>query len=255
MTDQPIPLACLPVAVEDRQRSFYYRPTSRSDSRIIRHIFNRRDYELRHFRHYRALRKHYDRVVAKGRTPLIVDAGANIGASVVWYHLNFGHAHIVALEPEKRNCHVLRRNCTGLDCEIVEGGIASRDGEMFLQDPDKRDWSFRVGSEGGKYPVPVFAANALVKDRIAKGFVPFIFKIDIEGGEAELFSQDTDWASLFPVLAIEIHDWMMPGASISKKFLEVISRLDCDLCLCRENLMVFNYKLFKRRRKNPKPSV
>jgi hypothetical protein len=53
---------------------------------------------------------------------------------------------------------------------------------------------------------------------------PFIVKIDIEGFEDDLFSRNTDWVDLFPVLIIELHDWMLPGARVTQKFLADIAK-------------------------------
>jgi FkbM family methyltransferase len=38
-----------------------------------------------------------------GQTPLILDLGANIGASAVWFAVRYPAAHIVAFEPHPDN--------------------------------------------------------------------------------------------------------------------------------------------------------
>ena len=37
---------------------------------------------------------------------------------------------------------------------------------------------------------------------------PFILKIDIEGSEGKLFEVDIDIISRFPIIVVELHDWM-----------------------------------------------
>ncbi len=68
------------------------------------------------------------------------------------------------------------------------------------------------------------------------GYFPFIVKIDIEGFESELFSGNTDWINEFPVLIIEMHDWLFPGQRTSTNFLKTISQLDRDFVYLGENV-------------------
>ena len=37
-----------------------------------------------------------------------------------------------------------------------------------------------------------------------------LIKIDIEGGESELFEKNIEWIEKFPLIIIELHDWMLP---------------------------------------------
>ena len=62
-----------------------------------------------------------------------------------------------------------------------------------------------------------------------------IAKIDIEGAETELFSQSTVWIDHFPLVIVELHDWMMPGQARSRAFLQAISSRDRDFVQIREN--------------------
>ena len=68
------------------------------------------------------------------------------------------------------------------------------------------------------------------------GYRPFIVKIDIEGFESDLFAENTDWVNDFPVLIIEMHDWLFPGQRTSSNFLKTIARLDRDFVYLGENV-------------------
>lgn len=48
--------------------------------------------------------------------------------------------------------------------------------------------------------------------------VPFIAKIDVEGFEKDLFSNNTEWLADVFVVHIEPRDWMLPGAGSSFTF-------------------------------------
>jgi len=226
-------------------RPFYYRADSAADRAVIQQIFQNGDYRLSNFSLSEALLRVYLSLTASGRTPLIVDAGANIGASVVYFAGIFPKCRILAIEPEKNNCEVLRRNCAGLNVELLEGGVGSTAGSLYLNDSKNGDWSFRLDTHG-EYPVPVFAAASIVADETARGVPPFIFKIDIEGGEDDLFRDNTSWVRRFPLLIIELHDWRFPGTANSRNFLRTISSHNFDFVFRGENAFCFNNDLLSR---------
>jgi len=173
------------------------------------------------------------------RVALILDAGANIGASAVYFSGLFPNSKLLAIEPERNNCLLLKKNCEGLNVSLLEGGIGCKGSRMFLHDPGISDWGFRL-QDHGDYQVPVFGAADLIREQIGQGLAPFIFKIDIEGGEAELFRENTDWLREFPLLIIELHDWMFPGRSISRNFLRAVSSFNFDFVYKGENVFCFN---------------
>lgn len=69
-----------------------------------------------------------------------------------------------------------------------------------------------------------------------RGFEPYIAKIDIEGGEEALFSCDTEWVDRFPLLIIELHDWLLPRSGSSRNFLSCVARRDRDFVYLGENV-------------------
>src|ERR1051325_10671266 len=65
-------------------RAFHHRG-SPADQGAIRQLFVEQQYSLRRLARGAELLRSYDAIAAAGRAPLIVDAGANIGASAVWF--------------------------------------------------------------------------------------------------------------------------------------------------------------------------
>jgi FkbM family methyltransferase len=230
------------VQLNNENRTFFVRSDSPGDRGVIKQIFQKRDYDLSKFAQRANLADYYAALVNSGKKQLIIDAGANIGASVLYFLGAFPQSKILAIEPEKNNCQLLRKNCEGLNVSVLEGGIGCKNGFMFLTDPGYSDWGFRLG-EHGDYQVPVYGAEDLVVEQIGKGFSPFIFKIDIEGGEAEMFKENTTWIRHFPLLIIELHDWLLPGKSNSQNFLRAISSFNFDFVYRGENVFCFNNDL------------
>jgi FkbM family methyltransferase len=243
---RPHRLMRLPLKTRAGLRSFSVRWNSHADLGVYYQVFINKDYDLSRFALGQRIVDSYESFLAKGQQPLIIDAGANIGASAVWFATSFPKSKIVAIEPAPGNCELLRRNCAGFDCELFEGGISSDDGTMYLSDPGCGDWGFRVVEEGS-IEVPVFSASKLIDSQTRKSIVPFIFKIDIEGGEDHLFRANTDWIDKFPLLIVELHDYMLPGGARSKGFFACLSKCDFDVVPHGENVFCFNNRLLSGR--------
>jgi len=94
----------------------------------------------------------------------------------------------------------------------------------------------------------MFAADELILEQVNQGLEPFIFKIDIEGGESELFKERTTWMQRFPLIIIELHDWLFPGTSNSRNFLREVSNMNVDFVFRGENVFCFNNDLLSPHR-------
>jgi FkbM family methyltransferase len=228
------------------RRTFHVRYRSRGDLGVYYQIFVNRDYDLTHFPQARQLGSFYDALVKENKRPLIIDAGSNIGASIVWFAARYPLSKIAAIEPNKKNCQLLIRNCSGIDYQLFAGGIGSVDGVMYLEDPGFSDWGFRV-AEAGAEEVRIFSAKKLVHSLANESTVPFIMKVDIEGGERYLFKRDVEWVNRFPLLIVELHDYMLPGISASNNFLKCISSFNFDFVIRGENVFCFNNEILANR--------
>lgn len=222
---------CITLNMSDGgSRPFYHRGT-RADLGVLAQMFKNQDYSLQRLRRGGELE-------AAGRAlarPLILDGGANIGASVCWFARSFPASHIVAFEPDPANFDLLRRNTEGLNVELHQAAIGARDGKVDLVDPGEGEWGYRTaGAADGS--VPLVSISRVVAEKCAAGFAPFIAKIDIEGGEADLFAPPTDWVDRFPLMMVELHDWLMPGQGTSRTFLQCIAARDRDFVHIGENI-------------------
>jgi FkbM family methyltransferase len=198
---------------------------SEADVGVVYQVFNCRDYDLTRLKRYPEIQRYYE----QAKAPLIVDAGANIGASAVWFAQTYPRASVTAIEPHAGNFELLNKNTAGLSVKNLRGAIASKPGSIRLFDPGEGEWGFRTGGKGeGLGEVPAFTVDQLVRDD------PFILKIDIEGGEADLFEGEA--FAMFPVLIIELHDWLMPRGGTSKSFLAWHASQDRDFVHIGENV-------------------
>lgn len=183
------------------------------------------------------------RFLTAGQIPLIIDAGANIGAGTLYLADTWPQAQVVAIEPHSANLELLRNNTSGLSqVTCIHAALACHSGEMLLVDPGIGHWGLQA------VPANQILAGAIVRDRIpAVGMqdlmqqqpsdrTTFLCKIDIEGGERDLFSDETSWIDRFMLLVIELHDGLMPRQGISRSFLQAIAKRDRDFVYLGENI-------------------
>lgn len=143
----------------------------------------------------------------------ILDIGANIGLSALYFHNRFPEARILALEPSKANSKQLHRNTKDIPAITpVEAALWSRVEPVVIKNPTSVAWAFQVEQASAESTaVPGFTIRHLMDtygiDRID------LLKIDIEGAERFVFEADTSWLSNVRVMAVELHDELTDGCS------------------------------------------
>ena len=233
------------------QRKFVFRADSVGDTGVVNQIFRHADYQIHPDARFQSLVQYAITQSAAGKRPLVIDAGANIGASSVYFALQYPTGRVVAVEPEKGNAELLRRNSEGLDITVREAALGAEPGSAFLSDPGHSDWGFRVTESGsapggpGCQPVSMVSVPELLAEADSQQFFPLVCKIDIEGGEAALFAKNTAWVDRFALIIIELHDWLFPGEGNSRNFLRAIAGNDFDFLYRGENAFCFNNRLLR----------
>ena len=226
-------------------RDFWYRPNS-SDVPTLQQIFVRNDYNLEHLARYAELKAHYERKSAQGKHALIVDGGANIGAASVAFSLGWPGSRITAIEPDQDNFELLTNNTSGLSVTCIQGALAASPGKAKVVDTGLGEWAYQTrrvtdaATEGDA--VPYVTVNEIYRNN-AKDCFPFIVKIDIEGAEADVFSANTDWVAVTPLIIVEPHDWLMPKGGTSRSFLRCIADQDRDFLIMGENICSISNQL------------
>jgi FkbM family methyltransferase len=225
---------------EERVEADVYLREGTSDWFTFKQIFLDEDYDLRPLSRYRELKALYASIASKG-TPLIVDLGGNIGMSALYFGLVWPKARVVAVEPDEGNFKALSRNMAARPgLEAIHAGISSRPTRLSLSNRAAGENAVRTGpADGGASTAVVEGITVpqiLDKHAGPGGSEPFILKIDIEGAEADLFSSNVEWIDRFPLIIIELHDWLYPGERTSSNFLRAISQLDRDFLHIGENI-------------------
>lgn len=211
----------------------YLRPFE-SDLSTFRQVFAYGEYDLSDASvATERLRDRYRTILNEGHVPIIVDAGANVGAASLWFASRYPRAGIVAIEPEPGNAAILRLNLDGKQgVVILECGVAAESG--FATVVNEGDgWGARtIRANSG---TPLITVSEACQS-IADGEL-FIVKVDIEGFEKDLFSGNVDWLDQAHMVIIEPHDWMLPGERSSGPFQKAMASRNFELFISGENLI------------------
>lgn len=162
------------------------------------------------------------RFTTRREPTLILDIGANVGYASIYFTHRYPNARILAVEPEASNIEWLRKNTAPYpNINVVEAGIYNKPTRLKLVDAGAKSSDFQLVEcapvEDGIEAITVDNLLDLGQSTYAD-----IVKIDIEGGEKELFEDNTEWLGKVDTVAIELHDRFKPGCKAS--FLQAASR-------------------------------
>jgi len=227
-------------AVPDFPAPIYLRE-SLSDHSIFWQCIVKRQYDFTHFPQYQRLVAVYHDAVKKGVRPLIIDCGGNIGLASLWFAVQFPEAVVYAVEPERNNVEILKLNTAHLGdrVKILLGGIWNESGYLKIVNPESGSAAFRVEHSQERTADSIRAYT--IAEICALGGVesPFIVKIDIEGAQANLFVNNTEWVSNTHLITLELDDWLMPWRGTSRAFFSCLSKVPFDYLLGEESIFCF----------------
>lgn len=238
----PVDHAMVEASCRGRDFSIEVRRWSASDREAVDQCFTEAQYDMPCGAHGVHVERVYRAIVDSGKRPLIVDCGANIGASVLWFSARYPEAHIVAVEPAPENFALLARNCRGLDVDLRQAGIGPADGSAWLSDPGGAGMDCRTNAQGEGIAIEVVSLATLLAAKPPTRYSPFLLKIDIEGAESSLFSGDTASIDLFPLIVLEPHDWMLPGQGSSVAFFRFHAAAGREFAMKHENVASIAYR-------------
>jgi FkbM family methyltransferase len=176
-----------------------------------------------------------DAVLAAGKKPLIIDGGGNVGFASRYFAENHPGCTVLCIEPDPGNAEQARRNNDLKQVIVLEAAIGSEASRGRIMNASAENNAFRIDrSDEGS--IEILSINDLLARFGSPEYVPFIAKIDIEGFESELFSRNTEWIERFPLLVVELHDWMLPRSASTGPFLRAIAAQDRDFLYYDENV-------------------
>ena len=168
----------------------------------------------------------------------IVDGGANIGLTSIFFANKYPAARIISLEPEKTNFQMLEKN------SLPYSNITPLNKAIWHKNINIEVKDYGWGSRGfvieevdnpGNESIPAVSIAGLLEEYQAHTID--ILKLDIEGSEKEVFESGyREWLPSVKCLMIELHDRMKKGSS--RAVFKAISDFNFS-CYIKGDILVF----------------
>lgn len=141
---------------------------------------------------------------------LIIDGGANVGYSAVWFLIRYPAAKVIAVEPDPANADLLERNLKpyGDRATVVRSALWSRPAGLVVRPGgDGRAWAWTV-RESAPWETPDLTATEIGVLLAAAGEPRIsILKMRVEGAEEHIFGDaDPAWLARTDAVVIELHN-------------------------------------------------
>ena len=162
----------------------------------------------------------YDSLNLPDNAKKIIDLGANIGLSALFFIKKFPSARIVAVEPDAVNFSIMEKNLEKFSksVSLLQAAILPTYGEVSLVEEDDNHvslgaWGYRTEASKDNSALSVKALTIpTIMKQYDMDFVD-ILKVDIEGAEYELFEKNyEDWIDKVGLVIIETHDRFKPNS-------------------------------------------
>jgi FkbM family methyltransferase len=195
-----VPVETVSVRLPNNDRTIEIRPGT-SDVLVYRSIFYHHEYLLSDL---------------NVEVRSIFDLGAYTGISAIYFATQYPSANIIAVEPESSNFCCLLRNVSGLSRVMpLNAAVWSQDTRLFVHNADEHlpHWAFQTSPRKDHRSIEGVEAVSIgsLMSRFGLSAID-IMKMDIEGAEHEVFSENSDgWIPLVKCLAIETHDRFRQG--------------------------------------------
>lgn len=141
---------------------------------------------------------------------VVIDLGANIGLTSVFFADRYRCTQAIAVEPDPSNARLIRANFArnGVAGEVVEAAVGPMNGTGRFESNEESNLG-RLALSGR--PVQIVSMPSLLA-RTLHGMADLV-KIDIEGGEGSLLSDDISWVQRVGAMIVEFHPTLVdyPG--------------------------------------------
>lgn len=178
-----------------------------------------------------------------GNVPIIVDGGANVGYSALYFAETYPEATILAVEADIETYRILQHNCAGYNrIKPIHAALWSHDHGVELSRSKLSSWSHRVDDRVGSERIPSLRLDQVLTSIPRSRLI--ILKLDIEGAEREVCKASCQDVRNAPCVLVEPHDLQFPGAASLAPLYSAVAGKNVDTLLIGENLLLFDVDLF-----------
>lgn len=162
-------------------------------------------------------------LLPKSYNGIIVDAGGYIGTAAIKLSLMYPSAQIVSLEPSVENFKILSLNTADYkNIDVINAALVGSEVETAqLYDRKTGEWGFSIISnpEDNQNPELLSSVKCITIQKIKEIYSKDIgiLKLDIEGGEKDIFDSNSIDLKQIKIIFVEIHDYIVKGTFKSFK--------------------------------------
>ena len=166
---------------------------------------------------------------------VILDCGANVGYSSIFFLNAFEQARVIAIEPDTENFKVCSQNLAPYSSrvQLLHAAVWGRATQVAVHRGsfrDGREWTAQVREASNVDGEIVDALNMVSLLGLTPDGVVDLLKIDIERSELELFGFHPDrWLPKIRNIAIELHD-----EECTQVFFHALQGYSYDSSVCGE---------------------
>jgi len=175
--------------------------------------------------------------IEKLNPKVILDGGANIGLSAIFFSSLFPSAKIICIEPDENNWKQLEANTKNYkNISLVKAAIWYKNEILNLANPEGFSAGFSYQSENNDKGVQ----GCTIQEIMAQFNLNHIdiLKLDIEGAEKEIFENgNLEWLDKTDVLTIELHDMYREGTA--KAFIKPVYNKIEKMYIQGENVICY----------------
>jgi FkbM family methyltransferase len=218
---------------------------SESDLFVASQIFGWEDYKL-DARIIAALQRTARHWTSEGIRPIILDGGANVGYSSIYFAEAYPNATVLAVEPDLETFRFLQINTKGLDnVRCVHGALWCDDGGVDLHHAPEGSWATKsVAATTGTTRTPSYRIDQ-VTNQICNSRV-LILKLDIEGAERQACASSPGIVASTPCVIVEPHDFLNSGAGALSAIYNAFAGKEVDTYIKGENLVFVDSVLLRK---------
>ncbi len=164
----------------------------------------------------------WDEIMVRGESeielssvqPLIIEVGANIGISTLYFRRKYPNSKIIAIEPSPTSAVRFRKNVEAnnlTDIEFIEAAVGNEETELdlYVDTYEEDPWSWGdsvVPAIWGGEPTPIKVKSVKLSEIIKRqeGEIDLL-QIDIEGSELVVLKECRDYLPKVKNILLEYH--------------------------------------------------
>ena len=178
---------------------------------------------------------------ARTTSPFILDCGANIGISVLYFKKLYPRARIIAFEPNPETFKLLERNVQQnklRDVQLVNAAVGGSDGEMaFYVNDDPTFWSLSDTGIANSYAGPAGWKTITVPQVRLSSYLtePVDYlKLDIEGMEEIVLREIEERIDTITEIRMEFHHHIANKENDLERVLSLLARHQFKFAFVRD---------------------